>query len=263
MDDNTNLITFKAICMFIKDLADVYGAKHVGLQLYNRLVEKTTIMHEKPVAKHVETFQAFCVANRAGILALDLTTTPCEVRSVTYSEKVTFDIVALLEEETDPEAREAIYRHLLTILYFVDPESSLQAKLALNALRKKEASSSQEVVPAPPTTSEGQFINDLIASVEKTVDPSKVTNPLEAVQTVLSSGVFTEMLGKMQQGMASGQLNIGKLMGAMSGMMGDQGSNLGDIMGMMNLGAAAGNGGGVPDVMSLLSAFNGLSAPPK
>lgn len=261
MDDNTNLITFKAICVFVKDLADVYGAKHVGLQLYNRLVEKTTIMHEKPVAKHVETFQAFCAANRAAILAQDLTTTPGPVRTVTYSEKVTFDIVSILEEEADPEAREAIYLHLLTILYFVDPESSIQAKVAINAIKRKDAAPSpQEIVPVAPGTNEGQFINELIASVEKTVDPSKVTNPLEAVQTVLSSGVFTEMLGKMQQGMASGQLNIGKLMGAMSGMMGGAEGGAPDLMGMMNM---AGAGSGTPDIMSLINAFGGAMAPPK
>ena len=55
MEDN-NLIIFKAISNFVRDLNDSFGTKQRSLQLYSRLISKTKIIHEGPIKKHVDTF---------------------------------------------------------------------------------------------------------------------------------------------------------------------------------------------------------------
>lgn len=245
MDENTTLIAFKAISKFVRDLAEEFGKANLGLQLYNRLIEKTTIAHDKPVAKHVETFHHFCVSNREGILGQDLLTNPATVQTVVYSEKVNFNIIDVIRG-ADSESRTVIYRHLLTILALVDPASAHEAKTVLRGAAA--ASSAAALAAIPADSNEGKFLTDIISNVEKTIDPTQMTNPIQAVQSVLSSGVFTDMLGKMQEGMASGQLDIGKLMGTMTSVIG-------------GMGGGAPNAGGADPMASMMSMLGPMMGP--
>ncbi len=220
MDENTTLIVLKVITKFVRDLAEGFP-QNKGVQLYNRLIEKTTIAHDKPVAKHVETFQKFCVVNAEGILSMDFEAHPTDVNDVAYSDKVAFDIKQIVRA-ADADSRAIIFKHLLTILAFVSPQNAQRAKAVLRGGNADGASSS---VPAVPTdTNEGKFLTDIISSVEKSIDPTQITNPVQAIQSVLSTGVFTDMLGKMHEGMSSGQLDLGKLMGTMTSMLGGTGA---------------------------------------
>ena len=52
-----NLIIFKAISNCIKDLGESFGKKQRSLLLYKHLVEKTTIVHEEPIKKHITAWK--------------------------------------------------------------------------------------------------------------------------------------------------------------------------------------------------------------
>ncbi len=242
MDDVTNLVAFKAISKFVKDLSEEFtGTDHLGLQLYNRLVEKTTIAHEGPVAKHVETFTKYCKDNRDAILSTDVSRFTSETESVTYSEKVTFNITKILKELADPECREIILDHLLIILGIVDKTASFQCKSVL--MQRQQPATAESSNPMQSLISndskEGRFINDIISDVTAAVDPSKLDNPVEAVQTMLTSPAFANMLSKMQKGMQSGEINLGSLIGTLGGAMGamnEGGENpLSSILGMASM----------------------------
>ena len=253
MDDNTTLIAFKAISKFVRDLSDEFGKKYPGLELYNHLIQKTTIAHEKPVSKHVEAFQKFCIGNRDGIIEKNVTGHPSDVTEVFYSDKVRFDIHEILST-ADEESRDLIHRHLLTISAIVDSGSN-----AKQVLRNMMMTATTPVIPAsvpsgedssgvklpiPTDSNEGKFLTDLISTVEKSVDPEKATNPMEAVQSVLQSGVFTDMLGKMQTGLSNGDIDLGRLMGTMTGLLGTMGGGsdmMSNMMGMMMGGMGGGN----------------------
>ena len=58
MEDNT-LIVFNAISKFVHSLNECFGEKQRSLQLYGRLIEKTTIIHEGPIKKHINAFKKF------------------------------------------------------------------------------------------------------------------------------------------------------------------------------------------------------------
>ncbi len=246
MDDNTTLIAFKAISKFVKDLADEFGKRYHGLELYNHLIQKTTIAHEGPVAKHVDAFQRFCVANREGIIEKNVVAHESGVDEVVYSDKVRFNVREILGV-ADDENKDIIHRHLLTISAIVDTGSN-----AKQVLRNMMLASSTPVIPAsipvsqesgnkmglpiPTDSNEGKFLNDLISTVEKSVSPDTEANPMQAVQSVLQSGVFTDMLGKMQSGLSNGEIDLGRLMGTMTGLLGTMGGGtdmMSQMMGMM------------------------------
>ena len=122
---------------------------------------------------------------------------------------------------------------------------------------------------------ETNFLTDIIDKVEAHVDPN--ANPMEAVSSIMQSGVFTDLIGGMNQGLSDGSLDIGKLMGAVQGMVG-QLSNQGDgnndpqaanamnmissMMGNMNTGNNQGGGGDMPDLAGLMQGMlGGLTNP--
>ena len=55
----SRLVVFKCICNFIKDLTESFGDKQKSLFLYSHLIDKTGIMHEEPIKKHVSLFYKF------------------------------------------------------------------------------------------------------------------------------------------------------------------------------------------------------------
>ena len=80
-----NLIIFKAISNCIKDLGESFGEKQRSLLLYKHLVEKTTIIHEEPIKKHILAWKKFCLDNSQAIIDSN----ESELKgTVKYSEKV-------------------------------------------------------------------------------------------------------------------------------------------------------------------------------
>ena len=70
---------------------------------------------------------------------------------------------------------------------------------------------------------ETKFLNNIFNQVEQHVQPN--ANPMEAIGSVLGSGMFQNLMGNMNKGLESGDLDLGKLMGTVSGMV----TNLGNM----------------------------------
>ena len=103
--DNNTLTTFKAICNFVNELANAFGAKHKSLRLYRSLINKTQIVHDTAIKKHVDVVRSFCVANRGGILSQDVTKIALKI--ISYSDRVYINIAHLLSI-ADPETKAVI-----------------------------------------------------------------------------------------------------------------------------------------------------------
>ena len=72
MKTDYNILPFKTINDFVKELSELFGSTNHSLKLYQRLLDKTTINHEKSIEKHIEIFRTFCVKNRDMILNKDI-----------------------------------------------------------------------------------------------------------------------------------------------------------------------------------------------
>lgn len=235
MNDDTVLIGFKAICNFVNDLESVYGNKHKPLRLYKRLVNHTQISHDNIIRKHIGLFQQFCSCNQQALS--EQNHTKFTQKRIEYSERVYIDmafIFTLVDNETSP----IIWKHLLTISAIVDPSG--RAKEILKKASEDGKSGKEET----------DFLTNIISKVEQNIKPD--SNPMEAVASIMQSGLFTEMMSDMN----SKKFDLNKLLGAVQGMVSSLGNQIGDdpeakqAMGMLN------------NVTSMMGNVNNNGTPP-
>jgi hypothetical protein len=206
--------TFKTIKTFIMDLAEIFSATHHELKLYERLIEKTTLKHEIAIRKHIESFKVFCVANRKSIIERSHTML---TGNIVYSEKVFINIKSILEN-ADADTRKVIWLHILKICAYVDPSTKAREILKENA------------------SNESNLISEIMTKVEETVDLN-TANPMEAVTTIMNSGIFNDLMMGMNSKLQDGSIDLSKLMGTVESLC----SN---IKGGDGGGGAGGLGGG-------------------
>jgi hypothetical protein len=151
--------------------------------------------------------------------------------TIQYSERVYIDIKLILKI-ADEQTCDAIWNHLLTISAFVDPAGNAKEILKANL----KATNGDNI-------NENMFLENIISQVEKAIpsNGSGEADPMKMISSIMQSGVFTELIGGMNQGLSNGSLDIGKLMGTVQGLIGgmnnipsgDGGDN--PMMNMMNM----------------------------
>lgn len=260
MTTDNSLITFKAISNFTTCLSEVFGIASKPLKLYAHLISKTTIAHDIPIQKHITAFRDFCIPNREAIMSKNYE--KFDPKNITYSSRVYIDMHEILKA-SDTDTTDVIWKHILTISALVDPTGKAREILQ------------ESVKQGGGNATEADFLTDIIGKVEEHVKPD--ANPMEAVSSIMQSGIFTELVGGMGNGLQNGSLDLNKLMGTVQKMVTtlneqtggscDSGGATGDINGMMsgmmaslNAGAGAGAGtsaGAPPD----LSAVMGMMGP--
>ena len=198
MEEN-NLLTFKAISNFINALHSVFGEKQRSLKLYNHLVQKTTIVHEEPIKKHIKAWYIFFKKNKNAILNKDYK--DFSEKKVIYSDKVYVNLYDIFEI-ADKSEIQIMWKHLLIISAHLDPSSKAKEILKKNATKN---------------VNEDNFLHNIINQVEDFVDPS--SNPMEAVNKIMGSGVFQNLVQNMNSGLSDGSLDLGKLMGSVNNMV--------------------------------------------
>ena len=206
MEDRT-LIIFNAISKFVKELDEHFGSKQKSLQLYSRLISKTTIIHDEPIQKHINAFQKFCVNNRNAIKQ----TNPnlIEDQNITYSDRVYINMHNVFKN-ADKDSQHTIWKYILNLSALLDPSNR-----AKDILKTKISSENGE------SKNEDNFLSNIMNQVEDQVDPTNMSNPMEAVSSIMSSGLFSNLVGGMNDGLQNGELDLGKLMGSVQKMIGN------------------------------------------
>jgi hypothetical protein len=198
---------FKSINGFVKNMNECYGSQQKTLQLYARLITKTTFEDEGPISRHVAAFTKFCQENKDSILEKNHKTLVNP--KISYNEKVYINMQHILNSASASE-RSIIWKHILTIYAFIDPQS--QAKEMLRQVIDKDGKGGKEE----------EFLTDIFDKVGNNIQPDG--NPLQAVGNLMSSGIFTDIVGSMSNGLENGELDLGRLMGSMQGMVTNIGS---------------------------------------
>ena len=241
---DTSLVTFKAITTFSISLEEIFGKKQRSLKLYVRLLKRTTLSHEKAIKKHIEAFREFCVVNRNALETKD--SSKFLKDKIVYSEKVFINISRIFKV-ADKETATTIWKHLLTIAALLDP-----AGKARQILKKS-------VKTGKSSETEANFLTDIIGKVEKHVDPD--ADPMQAVASIMQSGIFSELVGGMGTGLQDGSLDLSKLMGTVQNMVSslnpkddstEEGEKTNDMLNNMVSGINL-EGGGLPDLSGLMN----------
>jgi len=215
-ESESRILTFKCICNFIKDLNETFGKHQKSLLLYSTLIEKTGIMHEEPIKKHIKIFYQFVKENETNILEKNGS---FKTTKITYSDKVGIDLEPILKM-ADKDEKEAIFNHLLTLLAVLDPSSTAKEVL------KKEIDNKKKMGDKP---NEESFLKDIIHKVSDQMDDN-VENPLQLMNKMMSSGVFSEIVENMNSSINNGDLDLGKMVNSIQMVM----SNLGNILPVQN-----------------------------
>lgn len=206
--DDHQVLEFKAITSFVSDLNSVFSKRFHTLALYNRLLEKTCLSHDEYIKRHIEIFRLFCTSNRDAIYEHDKA--KFTMNEVKYSNRVYINIRQILDV-SDQEEENAIWKHILTISALLDPSGK-----ARNVLKDMK------------DNNEALFLQKAMAKIEDKLGPSALEsgqNPMSALAGIMSSGVFTDLFSMMNEGMASGNLDVGKLLGSVQGMMQGMGTD--------------------------------------
>lgn len=201
-----NTRIFEAIKEFITDLNEAFGDDEENLQLkiYNHFISKEIISKEKTIKRHISAFKNFFSANKDAMVEKDIK--KIVDRKIVYSDKVFIDMYELLDKASSEEEA-VIWSHLLTIWTMIDPTDK-----AKNALKESASPSSD-------------FLTNMISKVEKSVGDN--TDPMAAMSSIMSSGLFTELLGDMNKSMESGDFDINNLMSSVQTMMSSMGQKAG------------------------------------
>ena len=124
MEDQT-LIIFNSISKFIKELNIHFGNNQKSLQLYSRLIEKTTIIHDEPIKKHIKAFKKFCIDNRDAITNTDYKLIVED--KISYSERVYLNIKQIFNT-ADEDEKKVIWTHILHLSALLDPSNKAKEK---------------------------------------------------------------------------------------------------------------------------------------
>ena len=235
---DTHILPFQAIFSFVTSMNEHLGSKDKPLRMYSRLLEQTKFSHEIPIKKHIQAFTKFCIANRDAIYGkkFDKFVEP----RITYSERVYIDLKKIFEL-ADREQRKVIWEHILTISALVD--STGRAKQIL-----KNAKAGKN---------ENNFLSKIIEKIEKNVNLEESKNPFDIVNQLLSSGVFTDIIGSMNEQINNGELNMASMLGVVQSMLSSFTKDQPEVNEMVNNFMKSMEKGEMPDLSALTSLLGG------
>ena len=282
MLSDTNLITFKGIINFVNDLNSLFGETQHSLKLYHHLITKTTFAHDKPILKHIEAFTNYCIANNDAIMGKDKNRLNND--NIQYSDRVYINLRCIFFPTTrkvkavDLETEEAIWKHLIYLSARTNPnENALRLLKTVIENKSSERKEGGVNVNVGGEGNEKEFLTNIMNKVENCIDPNS-TNPLQAISSIMSSGLLTELVSDMGQGIENGSINLNSLMGTVQSMVsnmsqgapssdGTQAPNpLGGIdmtaitsmmQQMMSNGGTGGSSGEMPDLTGILGTLMG------
>jgi hypothetical protein len=225
---------FRVISTFVNDLGEVFSDEVHSLALYERLLNKTTSGHTEAIEKHINSFKTFLTENEENILNR---ITPF-VGIISYSPKVFIDMNEIMKlSKIDDETKDTIWRHLLTLSAIVGNSSK-----ARDVLKERAKDNSALSIQSPKFDGEGEeddFLNKIISKVESQVNPN-VSDPQEAIGSLMNSNLIPELVTSLNTGISSGKLDLTKMISSVQKMVGNisgeanSDPNLANAMGMLN-----------------------------
>lgn len=190
---------------FITDLYTSIGNEEKPLTLYYRFLTKIEKPVQDIVHRHIEAFRNFCLENQEAIA--EQSVEKLDPTRIEFSAKIYIDIPHLLGLLDEGDDRVAVWNHL---------------KLLTRCLTKNlEESELQQLMEARKTTNGKNVITELMASFQDEMESSNIQmtdNPMEMVMQLMTSGVVDNIVGKFQQKLQSGELDISEMMSAAQSM---------------------------------------------
>ena len=223
--EDKNVKVFRAVKSFVDDLWNVFSTKGTSaLAVYRRLLSTKLETDADALEKVKMGFARFLLAHEDKLVNNTLDTLPAGA-TIRYdkSDRIRIDIQKYYSR-SDSVGKEAIRRHLINISYIMDPSEQKDAILA------EEMSE----LGIESNTNEGRFIAGIVSKAKESMGDIDSTDPMQATMSLMSSGILQEMIGGLQAGTDSGELDPRKLFDSMKGVVGQFMNAGGDITEIQN-----------------------------
>ncbi len=210
---------FSKAILFVNELNKVFSDKYPNIRLYYKLMKKTPVSNTKAIEKHVQLITEYLSTNTEAIKNKSIK--QLQSKNIVFTDKIFLNLTECLTN-SDKETRQIIFTHLQLLLYIYNPNDELKQIL-------QKTSSSPSTKP-----DESKFIDDFIGKIESQFNEKEFKDPLSAAMNMMQSGLFSEIIQNMNDGVKSGTLNPQKLLGSVQGMLGDLTGGSVDINNILN-----------------------------
>lgn len=212
--DDSKLSAFNAIMSFVQDLDTGFDKTNKEVALYNRLLERTTLMDKIGISKNITAFERFFNQYpnylKNGELEKDA--------KIVYSERVFLSLGTMLSA-ADTEMKQHVNRHLRYIYSLINKGTD-ESKAVLAELKAETGSTGTDI--NLPNTTEGNFIKDALTQMTEQFENIEDTgNPMAMMTGMMQSGFFQKFMGDLQSKMTSGEMDIKSLMGTVTSVISD------------------------------------------
>jgi hypothetical protein len=239
INTDISLVCFKAISNFTAELGELYSKKQRSLMLYNRLIKKTTVVHDKSIKKHIDAFSLFCTSNKDAIMSKSIE--KIVTSRICYSQRVFIDIIDILHM-SDKDTSNVIWEHLLCISALLDPSGKAREQWKENLASVKSRKG------------ESTFLTDIFDKVKSVVDIN--SSPMEIISSLMKSGIFNEIVSNMKKGLSDGSLNLAELTKEIQNMVGGD-PQTDNALKTLNTMIAGLGGDGTTDLSGLIKGLMG------
>lgn len=219
LDENSKILD--AIKLFVKDLCETFSSKtSVGpLALYGRMAEIVKPTDTESIMKFITGFEQFFTLHWTDIVQGNYKNISDSAKIVygTQNNKIYIPIHTLINK-ANPEVKEYIRQHLLTIGSLTSKDRLKNTEIVDVPVAKDEDISLPGI---DQTSNEGRFMGDMLKKAFTSVKNVDASNPMAAMFSLMQSGVMTDMINGIHQGVGTGQMDLSKLLGVMQGAMQD------------------------------------------
>lgn len=203
---------------FVSELNNAFSDKYPNIQLYYKLLKKTSTTNQKAIEKHVEFFRVYLEANEEAIKTKNskLFVLP----SIIFNDKIFINLSDCFFI-ADRDTKDIMFSHLQVLLYILKPSDEMKT---LVQQEQKEEEKPGEM----------KFIDNLVEKIGKQFNETEVTDPMQAAMSMMKSGLFTDIIQSMSEGVQDGSLNPQALLGSVQGMLGNLTGGSVDINNVLN-----------------------------
>lgn len=213
---------FYSIKNFIIELDELFGTKHKPLALYGRLIQHTSVSHTNAISKHISLFKEFVQRNRSAILSKSVE--QLESHRINYNDRVYINIKTIMDM-SDDDTRNMIWKHLLVLSAYLDPESDAKTQL----MKEQTENEQQLVVTNAIQESLGSIMkSDFLTDIFKTLPaaggaPGGDVDPGKMFGDLMNSPMLKDLVTNLSQGLSDGKFNPLSLMTGLQQATGKEG----------------------------------------
>lgn len=199
---------FDKVQSFVDDLFHVFGPTQKPLQLFYRLMSKSSA-HTSQRTKYVNLFRTFCIQNQQAIQARStqqITSGQIEYEKLTANKlDIRINLKHLLTI-ADSDAKKCIWDHLQTLLACFNPSEHNLTQLQIQMKQALNSTSS----------------NNVVKNVVDSLNSEGSSNPIAAVMSALSqNGALNQIFDQVTKGSSNGEFDMSAIFGTLQSVLGN------------------------------------------